>query len=103
MPPINASKVIGFSIALLLIGILMPIGLDALTDTDLSTVVVVLGPGEVAQDGYTNSNTVNSTSHTVSVAAGATMNTLIGTVLPVMGAIAIVLMFVVKPNKKGVA
>lgn len=62
--------IVGIVVALLLTGILLPIGLNDLV-------------------GYNGSYTVNGTI----AGTNSTMATLVGTVLPVMGVIGLVLMF----------
>ncbi|MGQ4876223.1 MAG: hypothetical protein ACP6IY_19315 [Promethearchaeia archaeon] len=67
----SITMIVGIVIALLLIGILLPIGLNDLV-------------------GYNGSYTVNGTI----AGTNSTMATLVGTVIPVMAVISLVLMFV---------
>jgi len=76
--------IIGIAIALLLTGILLPIGLTDLT----------------AYDGTYNASYVDGTETLYESGTNATMATLVGTVLPIMIVIAIVLSLVAVMNEK---
>lgn len=83
----NLLIIIGIAVALIITGVLLPIGL-----TDL-----------VAYDGTYNSSYTVGTDTSYNTGTSSTMATLVGTVLPVMIVIAIVLSIVglISKNKQG--